>query len=86
MLANLDVDKGSEVLQMMPPNIQEQVIERVGAMETTPLAQVRVVANTSAARIGQKGQSPQVLSGGVKVAADLLNWFDRSKAKSFSKA
>ena len=28
VLANVDADKGSEVLQMMPPNIQEQVIER----------------------------------------------------------
>jgi len=86
MLSNLDVDKGSEVLQMMPPNIQEQVIERVGAMETTPLAQVRVVANTLGSRIGQKGQSPQVLSGGVKVAADLLNWFDREQSKELLKS
>ena len=45
VLANVDADKGSEVLQMMPPNIQEQVIERVGAMETTPMDQI-VVANT----------------------------------------
>ena len=41
-VSNLEADKGSEVLLMMPPNVQEQVVERVGAMETTPLAQVRV--------------------------------------------
>ena len=38
--SNVDADKGSEVLQMMPPNVQEQVVERVGAMETTPMDQI----------------------------------------------
>ena len=55
---HVDADKGSEVLQMMPPNIQEQVVERVGAMETTPMDQIEVVANTLGSRIGKKGQSP----------------------------
>ena len=57
ILSNLEADKGSEVLLMMPPNVQEQVVRRVGAMETTPLAQVELVANTLGARIGQKGRS-----------------------------
>ena len=86
ILSNLDADKGSEVLMMMPPNIQEQVIERIGAMETTPLAQVELVATTLGARIGQKGQSPRVVSGGVKVAADVLNWFDKEQSKELLKS
>ena len=40
---------------MMPPNVQEQVVERVGAMETTPLAQVELVANTLGAKNRAKG-------------------------------
>ena len=39
---------------MMPPNIQEQVVERVGAMETTPMDQIEVVANTLGSRIGKR--------------------------------
>ncbi|MDA7822867.1 flagellar motor switch protein FliG [Opitutales bacterium] len=85
-LANLDSDKGSEVLKMMPPNVQEQVVERVGAMETTPLAQVEVVANSLESRVGQKGQSPRIMSGGIKVAADLLNWFDKEEGKEILKS
>ena len=86
ILSNLDADKGSEVLLMMPPNVQEQVVERVGGMETTPLAQVELVASTLGARIGQKGQSPRVVSGGVKAAADLLNWFDKEQSKELLKS
>ena len=86
ILSNLDADKGSEVLMMMPPNVQEQVVERVGSMETTPLAQVELVASTLGARIGQKGQSPRVVSGGVKAAADLLNWFDKEQSKELLKS
>ena len=62
------------------------MVERVGAMETTPLAQVELVANTLGARIGQKGQSPRVVSGGVKAAADLLNWFDKEQSKELLKS
>ena len=86
VLANVDADKGSEVLQMMPPNIQEQVIERVGAMETTPMDQIEVVANTLGSRMGKKGQSPRVKTGGVKSAAELLNWFDKDEGKELLKS
>ena len=86
VLANVDADKGSEVLQMMPPNIQEQVIERVGAMETTPMDQIEVVANTFGSRMGKKGQSPRVKTGGVKSAAELLNWFEKDEGKELLKS
>jgi flagellar motor switch protein FliG len=86
VLANVDADKGSEVLQMMPPNVQEQVVERVGSMETTPIDQIEVVANTLGARMGKKGQSPRVKTGGVKSAADLLNWFDKEEGKELLKS
>ena len=54
VLANVDPDKASEVLQLMPPNVQEQVIERVGSMETTPMDQIEVVAATLGSRVGTK--------------------------------
>ena len=31
---------------MMTPNVQEQVIERIAGMETTPMTQIRLVADT----------------------------------------
>ena len=86
VLANVDADKGSEVLQLMAPNVQEQVVERVGSMETTPMDQIEVVANTLGARVGKKGQSPRIKTGGVKSAADLLNWFDKEEGKELLKS
>jgi flagellar motor switch protein FliG len=86
VLANVDADKGADVLQMMPPNVQEQVVERVGAMETTPIEQIQVVASTLGSRMGKKGQSPRVKSGGVKSAADLLNWFEKDESKELLKS
>ena len=86
VLANVDPDKASEVLQLMPPNVQEQVIERVASMETTPMDQIEVVATTLGSRVGSKGQSPQVKTGGVKSAADLLNWFDKEEGKELLKS
>ena len=71
---------------MMPPNVQEQVVERVGSMETTPIDQIEVVASTLGARMGKKGQSPRVKTGGVKSAADLLNWFDKEEGKELLKS
>mgnify|MGYP000521577788 CR=1 FL=1 len=43
VLASLEMDKGAEVLQMMAPNIQEQVVERIASMETTPIDQIEVL-------------------------------------------
>jgi len=54
VLANIDSDKGSEVLQMMAPNVQEQVVERIAAMETTPMNQIELVASTLESRMGKK--------------------------------
>ena len=86
MLANIDSDKGSEVLQMMAPNVQEQVVERIAAMETTPMNQIELVASTLESRMGKKQQSPDVKTGGVKSAADLLNWFDKDNSKELLKS
>ena len=64
VLANVDPDKASEVLQLMPPNVQEQVIERVGSMETTPMDQIEVVATNplvqESAKKGNLRKSRQV--------------------------
>ena len=85
VLSNVDSDKGSEVLLMMPPHIQEQVVERIASMETTPTDQVQLVADTLGQRMSKKEQSPRVKTGGVKAAADILNWFDKEEGKELLK-
>ena len=70
----------------MAPNIQEQVVERIAAMETTPMNQIELVASTLESRMGKKQQSPRIKTGGVKSAADLLNWFDKENSKELLKS
>ena len=48
---------------MMAPNVQEQVVERIAAMETTPMNQIELVASTLESRMGKKQQSPRVKTG-----------------------
>ena len=86
VLASIDADKGSEVLRMMTPNVQEQVIERIAGMETTPMTQIRLVADTLESRMSKKQQSPRIKTGGVKNAADLLNWLDKDDGKELLKS
>ena len=35
--------------------------------------------------MGKKGQSPRVKTGGVKSAAELLNWFEKDEGKELLK-
>ena len=85
VLANVESDKGSEVLQMMAPNIQEQVVERIahGNHSDEP---DRTGCFTLESRMGKKQQSPRIKTGGVKSAADLLNWFDKENSKELLKS
>ena len=59
MLANLDVDKGSEVFTNDATNVQEQVIERVGAMETTHLPRFGLWQIPLEAELGKKVSPPK---------------------------
>jgi len=85
VLSNVDSEKGSDVLKMFPPQMQEQIIERVGAMETTQSEQAMLVANTLTGRMARREKPTRIKMGGVKSAADMLNWIDKEEGKELIK-
>lgn len=85
VLANVDSEKGGDVLKMFPVQMQEQIIERVGAMETTQSDQALLVADTLTGRMAQKEKPTRIKMGGVKSAADMLNWIDKEESKELIK-
>ena len=85
VLSNVDSEKGSDVLKMFPLQMQEQIIERVAAMETTQSDQALLVANTLTGRMARKERATRIKMGGVKAAADMLNWIDKEEGKELIK-
>jgi flagellar motor switch protein FliG len=85
VLSNVDSEKGGDVLKMFPSQMQEQIIERVGAMETTQSDQASLVADTLTGRMAKKEKPTLIKMGGVKTAADMLNWIDKEEGKELIK-
>ena len=85
VLSNVDSEKGGDVLKMFPAQMQEQIIERVGAMETTQSDQALLVADTLTGRMARKEKPTRIKMGGVKSAADMLNWVDKEESKELIK-
>ena len=69
----LPPEKASQLLDLVPPDLREQVVERLATLSPTSLEVVESVAESLQARMA--GNPTRALShtGGVKVAADLLN-------------
>lgn len=81
ILSYLPVQKGSEVIGHLKPELRDQVVERLATLAPTPIEVVEKVATMLSARAG--GKTPRALNqtGGVKTAADLLNAIDKGVCK-----
>lgn len=81
ILSYLPVEKGSEVLGLLKPELRDQVVERLATLAPTPIEVVEKVATMLSARAG--GKTPRALNqtGGVKTAAELLNAIDKNVSK-----
>ena len=65
---------------------RNKLLREVAGMETTPLAQVRLVADTLGSRMVVKTSLPESYLVVLKVAADLLNWFGKDEGKELLKS
>ncbi len=81
ILSYLPVEKGSEVIGHLKPELRDQVVERLATLAPTPIEVVEKVATMLNTRAG--GKSPRALhqTGGVKTAAELLNAIDKGISK-----
>jgi flagellar motor switch protein FliG len=82
VLSYLDSTKCSEVFALLGPDLREEVIERLGTIESTSLELVGKIANSLGKHFDSKVRPAFHRSGGVRAVADLLNTLDKEMSKS----
>jgi flagellar motor switch protein FliG len=78
VLSYLTAQKGSEVLKSLPESLQEQVIERLATLASTPIEVVETVGEVLSKKIGRKVTKALNQTGGIKAAAATLNAMDKT--------
>jgi flagellar motor switch protein FliG len=78
----LSTEKASQLLTLMRPDMREQVIERLATLSPTSIEVVESVAESLQRKVGT-GRARRVnQTGGIKVAAQLLNSLPKDVTKS----
>lgn len=79
----MDTSKAAEVLQMLPAELREEVVERLGAMEPTSTDSIHKIASKLNSRIDRRAMQQGLhRGGGVKACADILNSLDKELRKT----
>ena len=79
----MDTAKAAEVLQMLSPELREDVVERLGGMEATSTDSIHKVAAKLNSRIDRRAMQQGLhRGGGVKACADILNALDKELRKT----
>ena len=81
IISYLNINRAAEVIEMLSPEIREEVVERLGAMEMTSLEHVAKVVQTIKRHLDIKQKTSRHQSGGVRTVADLLNLLDKDVSK-----
>lgn len=82
LLSYLDANKASEVFALLGPDLREEVIERLGTIESTSLDLVAKIARSLGKHYDAKMRPAFHRSGGVRAVADLLNHLEKEMSKS----
>jgi flagellar motor switch protein FliG len=82
VLSYLDSAKSSEVFLLFGPDTREEIIERLGTIESTSLELVGKIAHSLGKHFDTKARPSFHRSGGVRAVADLLNQLDKDASKS----
>lgn len=82
IISYLNIAKAAEVIEMLAPETREEVVERLGGMETTSLEHVAKVVQTIKRHLDIKQKQSRHQSGGVRTVADLLNLLDKDLSKT----
>ena len=78
IMSYLEIPKAAEIILLLPPELREEVVERLGGMEETSRDIVNKIAKNLSRHLDKKNpQQGLHRSGGVKSAADLLNFLDK---------
>jgi flagellar motor switch protein FliG len=82
VLSYLDSAKAAEVFSHFTPEMKEEIIERLGTIESTSLELVGKIAQRLGKHFDTKVRPAFHLSGGVRAVAGLLNQLDRETSKT----
>lgn len=82
LLSYLDSAKSAEVFQLLSPDLREEVVERLGTIESTSLELVGKIAKSLGKHYDSKVRPAFHRSGGVRSVADLLNQLDKETSKN----
>jgi len=82
VLSYLESAKSAEVFNLLGPELREDVIERLGTIESTSLEIVGKIARSLGRHFDSKVRPSFHHSGGVRVVADLLNQLDKDTGKN----
>lgn len=81
VLSYLDTQKASEVFSLFSPDLREEVVERLGTIESTSLDLVSKIVRSLGKHFDSKVRPAFHRSGGVRAVADLLNQLDKDMSK-----
>ncbi len=82
VLSYLDGQKSAEVFGLLGPDLREEVIERLGTIESTSLDLVGKIARSLGKHFDSKVRPAFHRSGGVRAVADLLNQLEKDMSKN----
>lgn len=82
IISHLSHEKAASLISMLTPEVSEEVIERIGAMEYTSLEHVGKVVGCLRKHFDTKHKPTMHRSGGVRAVADLLNLMDKEHSKT----
>ena len=82
LLSYLGSAKSAEVFALLGPDLREEVLERLGTIESTSLELVGKIAKSLGKHYDTKMRPAFHCSGGVRAVADLLNELDKDMSKN----
>jgi len=82
LLSYLDTPKATEVFTLLSPEMREEVVERLGTIESTSLDLVSKIVRSLGKHFDTKVRPSFHRSGGVRSVADLLNQLDKEMSKN----
>jgi len=82
LVSHLNNEKATQVIEMLTAEMREDVVERIGAMDTTSLEMVVKVVTSLKNHISTKEKHSMHRSGGLRQVADLLNSLDKDMSKT----
>ena len=82
LLSYLDPAKSGEVFALLGPELREEVIERLGTIESTSLDLVSKIVRSLGKHFDSKARPSFHHSGGIRAVAGLLNTLEKDMSKT----